>query len=217
MSSIDVERSTNRIAANAPHQFVLDTSLFTNPDTAEQFGKNAADAVAVFTKLVRPAQSVLRCYMPQSIYEELQGFVGAQKMPAEFELVIHLQSPSRYDVRVSGFVLYELIDDIRRRIDRGLRVAEKAVRAAHPSNVETVVNKLRGEYREVLRAGLLDSREDLDLILLARELDAALVSSDQGLTSWADRLGIRLIHPQRIRAILDELVVEAGSKSDEQM
>ncbi len=42
-------------------------------------------------------------------------------------------------------------------------------------------------------------------ILLARELDAALVSSDRGVVRWAERLGVRIIHPEQLRGALEEL------------
>ena len=184
---------------------VLDTSVFTNPDTARHFGSSAAEAVREFVALARPVRGQLRCLMPPSIFEELKTFVPAAELPADFEYVVALKAPDRYTVLVPGFLLYELIDDIRARIDRGLRVSEKAVRSAQPTEIETSITRLRGEYREALRAGLLDSREDVDLILLARELDAAVCSSDRGVVTWAERLGIRLVDPEQLRRILEGL------------
>ncbi len=192
--------------APEPVRLVLDTSVFTNPETGSQFGGNTAEAVGTFVELARLAASKLRCAMPPSIFDELKTFLAADEVPSDFEYVIALKAPNRYNVLVPGFLLYELIDDIRMRIDRGLRVAEKAVRATGPKNVDATITRLRGEYREALRAGLLDSREDVDLILLARELDAALVSSDRAVVTWAERLGIRLIDPDQLRRLFDGLL-----------
>lgn len=192
-----------------PHEpicIVLDTSLFTNPDTGSQFGPTTPAAVQSFVDLARRLPQKLRCVMPPSIFDELRKFMEPDEIPRDFEYVIALKAPNRYNVLVPGFLLYELIDDIRLRIDRGLRVAEKAVRNARPANVDATINRLRSEYRDALRAGLLDSREDVDLILLARELDAAVVSSDRGVVTWAERLGIRLIDPGQLRRLLDSLL-----------
>ena len=192
-------------------RLVLDTSVFTNPDSARAWGRSPAEALAAFVELARDAGERAACFMPPSVYEELLHFVGRDRVPAELELVVRLKAPNRYEVRVPGFLLYELIDDIRTRIDRGLRVAERAVREGTAGNVDRTIHRLRARYREAVRSGLLDSREDVDLILLARELDAALVSSDAGMVRWAERLGIRLIHPDRLRAAIAEL---AGGHGD---
>ncbi len=185
---------------------VLDTSVFTNPATSAQFGPDVATAVECFVALARRARPHLRCYMPPSIFEELKTFLVPERIPADFEIIVALRAPNRYGVLVPSHLLYELIEDVRMRIDRGLRVAEKAVRSTVQTDVDRTINRLRNEYREALRAGLVDSREDVDLILLARELDAALVSSDGGVTNWAERLGIRLIAPDQLRRLLESLV-----------
>ncbi len=188
-----------------PVRLVLDTSVFTNPDSARAWGRSPAAALAAFVALAREAGDRCHCFMPPSVYEELLHFVGRAAVPPELELVVQLKAPNRYEVRVPGFLLYELIDDIRTRIDRGLRVAERAVREGTAENVDRTIHRLRARYREAVRSGLLDSREDVDLILLAREIDGALVSSDGGMVRWAERLGIRLIHPDRLRAVLEQL------------
>ncbi len=196
-----------------PVRLVLDTSVFTNPDSARAFGRSPAEALAAFVELARRTGDRSLCFMPPSVYEELLHFVGREAVPAEIELVVQLKAPNRYEVRVPGFLLYELIDDIRTRIDRGLRVAERAVREGTAENVDRTIARLRTRYREAVRSGLLDSREDVDLILLARELDAALVSSDAGMVRWAERLGIRLIHPDRLRAVIEELAAPGGASA----
>lgn len=184
---------------------VLDTSVFTNPSTARQFGGTTAEAFGTFLALVERAGDNVEVFMPPSIFEELKNFLGDAAPPPRFELLVSLQPPNRYDIHVPGFLLYELIEDIRKRIDRGLRVAERAIRDAHPENVERVITRLRDRYREALRAGLIDSREDVDLLLLALELEAALVSSDQGVVRWAERMGVRIIHPDNLRGALVDL------------
>ena len=181
-------------------RIVLDTSTLTNPDTARQWGPTTAEATAAFVAATRAAEGI-EVYMPPSIRAELETFIDPADMPPDFELVVQLRAPSRYQVLVPGQMLYELIDDIRVRIDRGLRVAEKMVRQAGSSEPDRLIADLRGQYREALRSGLLDSREDVDVILLARELDAAVVSSDRSVVHWAETLGLRIIRPDNLRAL----------------
>ena len=61
---------------------------------------------------------------------------------------------------------------------------------------------MRKSYREALREGIIDSKEDVDLILLAKELDALLVTVDQGAIKWADKLGVRWLFPDKFKDYL---------------
>ncbi len=189
-------------------RIVLDTSVFTNPQTMELFGHTATEAFVRFLDLVRAAADRVEVYMPPSVYEELLHFVDEKTLPADTELLIRLKSPRRFQLSVPGFFVYELIEEIRARIDRGLRVAEEMVKGQATQGEETrlgdTIHRLRNRYRAALREGILDSREDVDLILLALELDGAIVTSDQGVARWAEKLGIRLIHPRALRTVLRE-------------
>jgi uncharacterized protein len=185
-----------------PPAIVLDTSVFTNPSVAAPFGANAEEALSNFIGLARPLTNLMHFYMPPSVFAELETFTDPQRLPADIEFVLHLKAPCRDDIKVPGSYLYELLEDIRGRIDRGLRVAEKAVREVQPASVEKSITRLRDRYREALRTGLLDSVEDLDVILLAHELGAAVCSADSGLMRWAERIGLRLISPQRLHGSL---------------
>lgn len=190
----------------APQPMVLDTSVFTNPQVAEAFGTDTQAALTVFVDLARQVPERIQFFMPPSVFAELQTFLAPGEVPADIEFVLRMQAPKRDEIKVPGSYLYELIEDIRTRIDRGLRVAEKAVREVQPSSVEKSITRLRDRYREALRTGLLDSTEDLDVILLAHEVDAAVCSADQGLMRWAERIGLRLVSPQRLHGILEQLI-----------
>ncbi len=106
---------------------------------------------------------------------------------------------------VPAFLLYELIDDVRHRIDKGLRVAEQAVRNVITDTKPETITNLRRKYRSALREGTIDSKEDVDLILLARELDGILVTADIGIMTWADKLGIRFVEARNLRGIINSL------------
>ncbi|MCK5689660.1 RNA ligase partner protein, partial [Myxococcota bacterium] len=44
-----------------------------------------------------------------------------------------------------------------------------------------------------------------DLILLASELNAAVVSSDRGVVTWAEKMGTRIVHPEKLRPLMEGL------------
>ena len=186
-------------------RFVIDTSIFTNTDVSIAFGRNPTTALKKFLKLISKLEGP-RFYMPPSIYRELMNFVDVNKIPKDLQIRIFQKPPRKYELNVPSFLLYELIEDVRHRIDKGLRVAEQAVRdVVTDAEPETIAN-LRKKYRRALREGIIDSKEDVDLILLAKELDGILVTADIGIVTWADKLGIRFIESRNFRGIIDSLI-----------
>ena len=91
---------------------------------------------------------------------------------------------------------------MRERVNKGLRIAEKAVRGAEKRKADEIIQDLRRKYREALREGIIDSKEDVDLLLLAMELDALLITADQGLIRWAEKLGIQWLFPEKFKDYL---------------
>ena len=199
------------LAGAAMNRFVLDTSIFTNPDVFRAFGPDAQEAIRVFVRLARATGAEF--YMPGSVYEELGKIKDLSQVAAEFEAVVRIRSPRKHELTIPGALLYELIEEVRYRIDRGLRIAEEAAKEAAASSEDPgrLINRLRGRYREALRQGILDSKEDVDVLLLSFELEAALVSADEGLRKWADKVGIEIAHPLNFRGILEHLARPAQS------
>uniref|UniRef100_A0A7C2NYN5 RNA-free ribonuclease P n=1 Tax=candidate division WOR-3 bacterium TaxID=2052148 RepID=A0A7C2NYN5_UNCW3 len=183
-------------------KIVLDTSVFTNPDVYSLFGKSAKEAFRNFLELAKKSKNEFEFYMPPSVFEELNLILGEESIPPEVDLTIKLKSPRRFNIEVPGFLLYELIEEVRNRINKGLRVAEEAVLVAEKQSKEKIINRLRNKYREALRSGIIDSTEDVDLILLAMELGAAIVSADEGVRKWAEKLGVRYINPKALISVL---------------
>ena len=187
--------------------FVLDTSVFTNPDVYRQFGETGEAALAAFLDLGRRVRA--QFYMPTSVYEELGQMKDLSALAPSFEAVVRIRSPRKGSLMLPGEVLYEFIEEVRSRIDRGLRIAEESTKmasqATEAGDVGRLVNRLRDRYREALRQGILDSREDVDVLLLAYELDGVLVSGDEGMRKWADKVGIQIINARHLRRILENL------------
>jgi len=188
--------------------FVLDTSVFTNPDIYTTFGER--DQLGAIENFVHLAiHSGARFYMPTSAYEEMLKMLDLRSYAPEFEMVVRIRSPRKFSIMIPSEVLYELIEEIRHRINKGLRIAEEHTKEAGRVTEEDVgrlVGRLREKYREALRQGIIDSREDVDVLLLAFELDAVLVTGDEGLRKWADKIGIKIINPRNFRGILESLI-----------
>ena len=188
-------------------RFILDTSIFTNSYIFRQFGDEFQAGIMTFLSLALHAHAEF--YMPTAVYEELQKMRELDTITADFERAVKIRSPRRLHLSIPSELLYEFIEEVRMRIDRGLRIAEEWTRrAGTQSDADTgmYIAKLRERYREAMRRGLIDSKEDADLFLLAYELDGTLVSADEGLKKWADRAGVKLINAGNLRRILEGLV-----------
>jgi len=201
-------------------RFVLDTSVFLTDEIRHE-GEDLAGALARLLDLIAEAKLELNisCYIPPSVYEELTGMLEDRAVPPETRSKLNTwlikKNPDRYGVMIPAELVYEYIDEMADRVNRGLRVSEKAVRKAEESRdeageadgitaVDRVVSELREEYRSTLRRGVLDSREDFDLLILARELDAGVVTEDTGIINWAEDFGLRYLRGRDFPTLLDE-------------
>jgi hypothetical protein len=192
-----------------PHKVVLDTSLFVNPDVRQSLGETPTEAFEAFLFLAAQIH-ILEFYMPPSIFEELLHFIERDKIPEDLLLILHQKPPKKHELKCPAFLLYELIEDIRERVNKGLRIAEKAVRSLEKKTPDEIIQDLRRKYREALREGIIDSKEDVDLLLLAMELDALLVTADQGLIKWAEKLGIKWLFPEKFKDYLLVAIKRSG-------
>lgn len=188
-------------------RFILDTSVFTNPDIYSQFGDSSEAAIAGFLALAR--RTHVEYYMPSSVYEELTLMKNLDRIAPEFEATVCIRSPRKFALQIPATIVYEFIDEVRKRIDRGLRIAEEHAKMGRQGPIDDlgpVISRLRERYREALRRGIIDSSEDMDVLLLAYELDGSVVSADEGLRTWADKVGVRVVIPGHLRRILENLI-----------
>jgi len=200
--NLNTEESSSKFEGTFyPQRVVLDTSLFVNPDVRGSFADTPTEALEAFLFLAAQIH-ILEFYMPPSIFEELLHFVEKDKIPEDLLLILNQKPPKKHELKCPAFLLYELIEDIRERVNKGLRIAEKAVRSIAEKSPDEIIQDLRRKYREALREGIIDSKEDVDLLLLAMELDALLVTADQGLIKWAEKLGIKWLFPEKFKDYL---------------
>jgi len=190
-----------------PLHIVLDTSIFVNPDSRTYFGDTPKEALSNFLDQLKD-KSKISCYIPPSVYEELVKFID-KLPPTQKTILINKKPPSSYQTPVPAMLVYEFIEEMRLRINKGLRIAEKYTRKglsnpipAKKERNEDLIKRLREEYRTALREGVIDSKEDFDLVLLAKELNAYLATSDLGLVKWANKLGITCLTAQELKELL---------------
>ena len=182
---------------------VVDTSVFIE----QVFGKSPTESFNNFLSIVEESTEQ-RFYIPPSVFEEIKKFVEEKDIDKKSLLKLILKAPKKHEIAIPAYLLYNLVMDTRKRIDKGLRIAENAVRS--DGKIDEVIRRLRAHYREATREGIIDSKEDVDLLLLARELNGTLATADKGLSFWAQELGILTIGPEELK---NRLVPTIGVRS----
>lgn len=213
-------------------QFVLDTSLFITEEIRRD-GESLETAVLRLLDLIATARLEINisCHVPPSIHDELTAMLRDRAVGDEvfsrLDTWVVRKSPDRYGVTIPANIVYEFIDEMSDRVDRGLRVSEQALREVeqldpeeltrggegsekYKSEADRVLSNMRDNYRRALRQGVLDSREDFDLLVLARELEAGVVTEDRGIISWADAFGLRYVRGSRFPTLLEEYLRATG-------
>jgi hypothetical protein len=142
-------------------------------------------------------------YMPPSIFKELANFATKKAMES-LDLAVKKRAPNTYSIYIPAAVFYDFVEDVRTRINKGLRLAEEFAKDNRPDN-DAKLSRLRDKYREMMRTGIIDSKEDFELVLLAKELDATLVSSDAGAIKFADQIGCAWLSAEKFHPLLKGL------------
>jgi len=219
--------------------YVLDTSAITDPRLRGVLGaKDIDEAIRRLAELIAEARLShgLEVYMPPSVYEEARRYLLSNGVTIrsfeELATWITIKPPARHEIRIPASVVRDYVEEIRNRITKGLRVAEEHVRRAfeiggmYPQDtvsreergekLGTLIRGLRERYRQATRHGVLDSVEDLDAVLLAVELQAILVSNDEGARRFAETLGVVSIDPLRFIGIVLRLAERARAEKKEE-
>ncbi len=167
-------------------KLVIDTSIFVNPVTQKDFGADIGSGIENFIKTV--ISNSIDLYIPSSIYREMSNFVSEGAM-ISLRRVSVIRGPDLLSMQFPAVIFHSFIADIRERINRGLRIAEEAIESSRTADN---VRRIRNEYRAAMRSGIIDSVEDLDVVLLAKEIGGAVLSADEGIFRMADSLGIEV-------------------------
>lgn len=204
--------------------YILDTNFFFNLEIKSDFGDNPKEIfvlVAQYSHKLRAA-GLAEFYVPPRIIDEIETFINLrQDYIQNFLAEVTIKAPDRAKVQLSTEVVYALIQEIRDRSYRGLQVAEeemgiavKALQGTDPDvsrpdyqkKIGEHIRKLRDRYRNATRTKFLDSVADLDVIVLAKELDGAVVTADEGVLLWSRACGVREVVPHVLRQELDSLL-----------
>ncbi len=188
-------------------RFVIDTSLFVNPYARGKFGKDPPSAVTGFIRMAKKVDA--QFYMPPSVFNELKNFIGAKS--DDLALHVKKRAPNTFALPLPAAVFYDFIDDVRSRVNKGLRLAEDFAKDNHPDN-DAKLGKLREKYRESMRTGIIDSKEDLELVLLAKELEATLVTSDEGVIKFANKIGCECLEGDKFHGLLKTLAKKRANQ-----
>ena len=190
-------------------KYVLDANLFFNMEAGLDLGEKTEEVVKMLTEMGKKIkeQKKAEFFMPPRVVDEFLSFFENKGQPflKDFLSVVTVKSPDVGKINLPGQVLYELVADIRQRSYRGLNIGEEEIEKAgktmvNKNNLSTkefqiqigsVVKKFRERYRQATRFGFLDSVADLDLIVLTKEIDGSLVSSDEGVIRWGRIFGIK--------------------------
>lgn len=204
--------------------YVLDTNFFFNLQVESGFGDNPREIIERVTDYARKLQKAqaARFYMPPRVVDEMYTFIDEnQEYLQDLLAVVTIKAPDYSQINFSATVFYDLVKDIRSRSYRGLQVAEEELLTAAEamsqkqelSKIEFQktagehISKLRERYRNATRTKFLDSPADLDVIVLAKELQASVVSADEGVILWARKFGVMETFPQGLRKELDSLLL----------
>lgn len=211
-------------------RFVLDTTAITDAGLRIKEGyESLCESASEVLELIALARLRLdiSCYIPYpSVYTELLSFL--KRYNCDEDVFIKLdtwvvkKTPNRYEVKIPAAIFYEYIMTVRQKMNRGRRLAEEYILEASAitskiedkSNIEaevgSLISKFRDKYRTAMRQGILDSAPDLDVLLLAKELEAGVVSSDAGIRKWSERLGLRFVEASKFPRMLKEYLKLMG-------
>jgi uncharacterized protein len=205
--------------------FILDTNLFFNIGAGLGMGKNTIEIVKKLTEIIKKLKTNKKAdfYMPPKIVDEFLSFFDDKnnEVIKIFLSSINIKSPNQGAIDFSSQIFYRLIEDIRDRSYRGLNIAEEEIIKAVEANLNkkfeskkdfqiTIgksIKSFRDRYRNATRTGFLDSVADLDLIVLSKEINGFLVTSDEGVLSWGRGFGIKEMPSSIFRKRLEDLLI----------
>lgn len=216
-------------------RFVLDTTAIT--DTGMRFHEgyeNICQSADTILDMIARARLKLEisCYVPYpSVYSELVSFFKrygcSREVFVKLDTWLIKKTPNRYEVRIPAEIFHEYVTTVRQKMNKAMRLAEEHIwesavvglkyekKEELQEEVGEVISKFRDKFREITRKGVLDSSPDLDVLLLAKELDAAVVSSDVGIRRWAEKMGLRFVEARMFPRMLKEYLNLVEGRADE--
>lgn len=201
--------------------FILDTTLFTDPNVACIFSgpckRENMSTFALKNVLIKIGNKKEdKCLITTSIKNELMEFVKVNKISTRLLLNITVQDYNP-EVKIPAFLMLDYIKDNRQRLNnaekRGVNDIKKAIKYEcknDSSNKEpggNLVSNWRKSFRHITREGIVDSEADMSMLFLAYQYkeDSTVISSDKGLLSWAQKLGLKTMDPYIFDTYLNKI------------
>ncbi len=170
-------------------------------------GSTAEIATNLSKAFGQAPENELELLAPPAISDEIITFFDTPEdvVLQTIQGFMSIKSPATSELSLPASIFESLIDDYRQRAFRGMKVAEEEIANTEQlfmgkevlSHKEfqmasgKLISKLRERFRTATRTGTIDSKADFDLIMLAREQDGYLVTTDEGVLEWARLIGVR--------------------------
>lgn len=203
-------------------RFILDANLFFNMEAGFGLGEKTDAVMAAITDYGKKLKDRAEFFMPPQVINEFLSFFEDKNQPIIKNMlsVITSQSPNKNKLSFAATIFYQLVEDIKKRSYRGLTIGEEEIVKAgqlmtglekpekkqFEIKIGPVIKNFRDRYRQATRGGFIDSTTDLDLIVLAKEVDGFVVSADEGVIFWGRIFGVKEVMPSAFRSRLEFLV-----------
>lgn len=189
--------------------FVLDTNIFFNMEAGLSLGKTTKEVIKNFSSLIKQIKQNKKgeFFMTPGVVKEFLGFFEGEDLEKakEFLSLITIESPDLNKTQFSSEIFKKIIEDIRARSYRGLNIAEEEIKESAKRfmnekklsekdfqiKIGEFIRRFRERYRKATREGFLDSVADFEIIVLAKQKEGFLVSTDEGVINWGRIFGVK--------------------------
>src|SRR3989344_6605271 len=192
--------------------YILDTNLLFNMEAKMGLGETSKAIITLLTSALKKGNKQVSVLMPPRIVDEIKSFFedpNDEHFVKEFLSEITVKSPNLTEQTISAQVMAAYIEESRERGNRGMNIGEEEITLAGAMfmgkeslpkkefqiTIGKTIKNFRDRYRNATRTGFIDSLADFDLIMLAREQNGYLVSTDEGVIRWGRMFGVKEIDP----------------------
>lgn len=194
--------------------YILDTNLLFNMEANMGIGDTSKAIITSLSSSLKNAKKDKKvvAMIPPRIVEEIKSFFenpDGEQFLNNFFSEISIKSPSLTEISISAQIMASYIEESRERGYRGMNVGEEEImnagamfmgKEALPKKefqitIGKSIKNFRDRYRNATRTGFIDSLADFDLIMLAKEQNGYLVSTDEGVIRWGRMLGVKEVAP----------------------
>jgi len=203
--------------------YVFDTNLFFNMEAGFDLGQKTEMVVRNLTQIIIELRKTHRAEFftsPRVVEEFLSFFPNKnQTFIKNFISAVTVKSPQVDKINLPARTFYHLIREMRERNRQAMKIGNEQLKKlgemVFREKVNTkrelmeksgpIIKNYRQRIRNATRTGFIDSLADFDLILLAKELDAYLVTADEGVRRWGRIFGTKEVLAKTLSARLNLL------------